>query len=490
MLKKTTALFLILASLMAAASGCAGEKSESPETTPTNQTETAEAPVEESPYDEYGLDKNLKYNGDNYVMLINAGTKMYFDSDEYSGESLNDAVFERNTAVESKLNVNISTVEGADWGSDSIDKFRLDVESGGNSYNILLAHTCSGGAPLLSSDCVLNMAELENLDFDKPWWNQYIINTLNLNNRIYFCAGDLNLTTIANMWILLFNRQMTANLGKEDPYDLVDSGKWTLDAFYEQLSGVNLDLDGNERIKVAEDQISLSGSSGLLDVFLYSCGSNTIVIGNDGPEIVLGDEKSQSILEKMVQNKVDNNWLLDAGADAVILSAFSNNRLYFIGERMGNIVKYSDCESPYGIVPFPKYDEAQENYYSLSDAEGGMLCLPVTLKGDSAEMTAAVTQMLAGKTYELVTPVYYDTVLKTRYARDERTAEMVDTIFRSVIYDFGYVYDNWVTGFQSAMWSLGKANQTSLQTFVAEKQKMAERYFAGIYDLFYEEKAE
>ena len=45
--------------------------------------------------------------------------------------------------------------------------------------------------------------------------------------------------------------------------------------------------------------------------------------------------------------------------------------------------------------------------------------------------------------------------LKTRYVRDERTARMVDVAYRSVVYDFGFVYDNWKAGLQSAMYDLG-----------------------------------
>ena len=484
-------LVLILALILPAVTAC-GTPAESGKDTgaspsPANTAEagTADETETQSDYERCGLTEGLSYNGEDYIMLINANTTKYFDADEYTGEALNDAVFERNTAVETQLNVKIGVVEGSDWGSDSISKFQTDVHSGACTYHLLLAHTCAGGAPLLTNGFILDMSRLDNLNFDRPWWNSYIIETLNFNDKVFYCAGDLNLTSIANMWILMFSKPMTEILGKEDPYTLVDEGRWTLDAFHKQLGGITEDLNGDGKYTVDADRIALTGMSGLLDVFLYSCGGHAVVVGDGGPEIMLGDERSQNILEQFVANMVDTKWQLDAASDSAITGAFDDHRLYFIGERMGNITKYSDCEAAYGIVPYPKYDELQEEYYSLADAEGGILCMPVTLVGEDAERVAAVTQMLAMKTFDSVTPVYYDTMLKTRYARDAKTADMVDIIFRSLVYDFGYVYDNWVVGFQSAMWNLGKEADTGLQSYVATKKKLADKYFVKIYDAFF-----
>ena len=112
--------------------------------------------------------------------------------------------------------------------------------------------------------------------------------------------------------------------------------------------------------------------------------------------------------------------------------------------------------------------------------------MPITLTGEDADRTAAVTQMLAGKNYESVTSLYYDTMLKTRYARDARTAVMVDICFRGVIYDFGFVYDNWKAGLQSAMYDLGIKKDTGLQSYVASKRKFAAKYFNNVYSKFFE----
>ena len=76
--------------------------------------------------------------------------------------------------------------------------------------------------------------------------------------------------------------------------------------------------------------------------------------------------------------------------------------------------------------------------------------------------------------------------LKTRYVRDERTARMVDVAYRSVVYDFGFVYDNWKAGLQSAMYDLGIKKDMGLQSYVATRQKAAMKYFSKVYAKFFE----
>ena len=49
---------------------------------------------------------------------------------------------------------------------------------------------------------------------------------------------------------------------------------------------------------------------------------------------------------------------------------------------------------------------------------------------------------MSAEGYYTLKEAYYDTVLKTKGARDEESAEMLDLIFSNRIYDIGYMY-NW-----------------------------------------------
>ena len=46
-------------------------------------------------------------------------------------------------------------------------------------------------------------------------------------------------------------------------------------------------------------------------------------------------------------------------------------------------------------------------------------------------------ELMACESMKTVIPVYYDTVLKNKYARDERSIEMLDLIYENRICDLG-----------------------------------------------------
>lgn len=61
--------------------------------------------------------------------------------------------------------------------------------------------------------------------------------------------------------------------------------------------------------------------------------------------------------------------------------------------------------------------------------------MPVTVK--DSECVSAVLEGLAILGHQDIIPTYYDTVLKSKYARDEESAEMLDLIRENIIVDFG-----------------------------------------------------
>ena len=89
----------------------------------------------------------------------------------------------------------------------------------------------------------------------------------------------------------------------------------------------------------------------------------------------------------------------------------------------------------FGILPWPKYDEASE-YYANVDAATNMIVVPIT--NQVPDNTGLVLESLAILGREHVIPAYYDVALKTRDSRDEDSAEMMDIIVAHRVFDLGY----------------------------------------------------
>ena len=56
------------------------------------------------------------------------------------------------------------------------------------------------------------------------------------------------------------------------------------------------------------------------------------------------------------------------------------------------------------------------------------------------EFVGIVTELMSAKSYEMVRPAVYDVALKTKIARDDESAEMLDIILDSMIFEFTNIY--------------------------------------------------
>ena len=121
---------------------------------------------------------------------------------------------------------------------------------------------------------------------------------------------------------------------------------------------------------------------------------------------------------------------------------FSNGQALFCNASFdalfGGIFRASNVE--YGVIPYPKYDESQERYYTR--VEGGFpYVVPVTV--NDTEFVGAMLEALACESHNTVLPAYYEVALKTKYTRDDTSARILDMIMEGRIYDFG---DTFLTG--------------------------------------------
>ena len=67
------------------------------------------------------------------------------------------------------------------------------------------------------------------------------------------------------------------------------------------------------------------------------------------------------------------------------------------------------------------------------------VAIPVTVP--DRERTGIITEALCAESQYTLLPAYYDISLKTKFARDDESSEMLDLIFANRLYDIGHIYD-------------------------------------------------
>ena len=117
---------------------------------------------------------------------------------------------------------------------------------------------------------------------------------------------------------------------------------------------------------------------------------------------------------------------------------FQEQRALILAEYLGNASQMRSYEFDFGILPFPKLDDNQERYKTAPQNGYTMFCTPVTVQ--NTEKVGAVIEALAAETGKDVLPAFYEIALKTKFARDEESSEMIDIIREGISYNFGTEY--------------------------------------------------
>ena len=104
------------------------------------------------------------------------------------------------------------------------------------------------------------------------------------------------------------------------------------------------------------------------------------------------------------------------------------------GEAMFGLDTFTSIETAlrgssidYGVVPTPKWDEAQEGYYSFMNPAAAII--PVT--NEDLDFTGMILEALCHETYETVMPAYYITAMQDKYMNSPDDQEMVGIITAS-----------------------------------------------------------
>ena len=99
---------------------------------------------------------------------------------------------------------------------------------------------------------------------------------------------------------------------------------------------------------------------------------------------------------------------------------------------------FTDLSFTYGMLPFPKYDTAQEKYLTVPEYDFSVYGVPTTLPFEDYDMVGIIMEALNAESWKTVSPAYYDEALKGRYSADPTTAEVVDLIMNGRVFEWGY----------------------------------------------------
>ncbi|MBQ7298640.1 MAG: hypothetical protein IJW77_02250 [Clostridia bacterium] len=392
------------------------------------------------------LDPTLDFGGETVTFIVDQDMYIPDFNAEQTGDIVEDALYKRRLAVQERLNVVLDFFwsPGMYANREEYQSYvRNSVMAGDSAYDIAAAYSLSI-IQLGTDGYLLNIANLPYIDLSQPWWSDTLIDNLSCDGNLYFITGDISTNTIGTSFSVFFNKDLVASYQLENPYELVDSGKWTIEKMFDMTKDIYQDLNENGQ-RDQTDLYGLHAQNTSFDNLYFSAGMNIVVSDKEHGMTVSPDYSSEKMADLVTMlcnafNHTDGiHWGIEDNREVV--TNFVNENVVFLMSGMDVAsTNLRSVDFDYGIVPTPKWDEAQKDYISTCTYTSAFFGIPLDVT--NPEMSAAVIEVMAIEGYYNVAPAFFETALKVKYSTDDDSARMFDIIRASTSYDFGRVFSS------------------------------------------------
>lgn len=467
-------LAMILAVLMLATTlvACAEDAN------PNDKNETSDPdditkpdPDEDDPNAAYQIPDGLAaadYGGREFsIFYWNDGQAAFYYVADKTGDLIDDAVWKARAAVQERFNVEIVSLKS---GAEKEDAYAALVSTqltaGTPEFDIANMHDVQGGN-LSIRGLLLNVLDIDQFDFTKPWWSEKAIESMSFMDQLYLISSTISYNGMGSTQSVFFNKQMMDDRGMEYPYEKVLDKDWYLADMLESIEDVYEDINDNG--KDFEDTFGILMPREMYAIF-ESYGINMIEKSADGEELILNanDERIYDLVDYYydIRYERDGGYTDVRNTTADMFKA--SQGIYLTISLNYAISHFRDATFAYGIVPYPMLDEEQDDY--LAGYTDRFMVIPHTCT--DTDYVGTIIEAMSAEGYRQVLPAYYETALKGRYTHDSESVQMLEIIRESRVIDFAYIYSN-DTACTRALYSLLKDQSKDYASFYQGKESSA-----------------
>ena len=369
--------------------------------------------------------------GKHFYKYINEeiGNELYFETE--TGDILSDAIYRRNMMTEELLDVKIVPL----WGGDDdalTASIKKTVMAGDDAFEACI-NRLDFSAGLASERLLLNFYGVDSIDLKSPWWDANIVENFTMfKNVLFTVSGDINFFDDYAASAMYFNQRLMNEFQYDYPYQAVRDGKWVIDDFIAMVKATTRDLNGDGVIKEKDDLWGFAESGHAVLHFIYCCGETMSHVDGNGDLKITYNEKLVNVVDKLYDFF---NVSKTVCIGSTYGSIFKDGRKLFYMNMLGTINTLRDMDDDFGVLPMPKWNEAQEKYTGyVSNGWTTAYSIPVT--NSDPERTGVVLDAMCGFSTDTVTAAIYDVMLAEKLVRDVESQEMLKYVFDSKVYDW------------------------------------------------------
>ena len=461
LLARTLAWLLILSIAVCAFAACKKEPTKDPKDTEAKD----DTPVETGP-DEWTPDDDLAaldYELATVRILQRESTQgEFFSESGVEGDTVSQAVYNRNDAVMDDLNIEFDFKTVA-YSPTSIGGFasavRTSVSSGTETdmYHIV-ANPMYYTSSYILEGLYIDLSSIEGsyLNTSKGYWNSSFVEEQKLDGKYYYLLGDACTTLIEMMEVVFMNNDLAERYFNDlDLYDLVYDGEWTYAKFLELIANA---ADGEE---TGTYGYAINPNSYNIDGFLTGLGLTILDKSEDSviPAVTVNSEHNETIITALRDLYYENSAVSSSGG----YTKFVNGQAIFTIDRAIESTNFYTKGVNYSLLPIPKWDDSSDYTITAHDEYTG-LTIPSNVK--DPQMITAVLESLAYHSHTTVYEAMYEDTYRLGYSDDSKEANMFDFIYEHLEIQMGQIYS----------YVLGDAKNTpryllypSTNTYIANK---------------------
>lgn len=455
-------LLLVLIMVVTALSACGRGGTSGTGTAGGTNAVTAD---ENDPYSNFADQIGVRDLGDGgrefKILTVNGDPDSFFclscDKDEgYSGSPVADEMVARDQQMWELYGIDVcyETIGTGDNGKALRESLNTSILGGVYRGDMISSCLNTSILTLSANGLLYDCNSLPNMDVEHPWWASYFSEGATFRDKLYYTAGmaaggGFYGTTYAMFANLYLMREVYLEDEEEpvDIFDLVNSGDWTLDTFYNIIKGYSRNLDGNDEFSVYSDLMAYAHVRGDVTAAChYIAAGGTFSTLDDSGNIVTDDLFSESTINLVgklsdIFDEIKDNYNETAFfKEEMQIKSFLDSRALFMGNSMTYAQQLTEMKQDYAIIPCPKRDTAQENYYSgINPWSVGFTAFPSNI--EDPDYVGYAVELLGYRSYYTVRPKLYNSILCYRLAKDPRQTAIMDTIYNNLYVDLNQLND-------------------------------------------------
>ncbi len=481
-----------LALLLTAGSLWSCGDTEAPETSEISEAETtadlsAQAEETEAPAYTPAVED---FGGASFTIL-HPTERAYDIAEESTGELVNDAIFDRDMMIAEMYNIHFVHEQETDqWENRSIynNRIRSVVMSNDPVYDLVYGiEICT--TETFTEGLYHNLMDFEEMLLDESWWCPGQTETFGIHGKLFGAIGLSTMDLYKEASVLFYNDKVLTDFGLDNPNPSVIDGIWTLDQFMAMTTAATQDTDGDGKATLGTDIIGFISRETNNRSWQTGLGIEILTPTADGTSMTAETSDRTATIIDTMRNFVSSNPAsvsVLSNMDAELAAAFMSDTALFLCERLKKSETMRDMESDYGVLPFPKYDVQQEEYYAQVATATTFTLFPLSIS--NPHMSAMISEAMSFYGYEQIVPKYYESALKSKYMRDEESSKVLDVIFSCPVNSISFAFAGTLGGsvnlnqiFQQCAFGTKEYAST-----IAANKKVWEKTLTKLYDAFAE----